>query len=60
MSETIDVASWLVLLSKVMSDDAKREEIIARISAVSGVKPQDVTEILYAALEVLSEYLPVQ
>lgn len=58
MSETIDAATWLVFLTKVLSDETKREEVIARIAELSGVEPQDVAKILYAARDVLAEDLP--
>ena len=60
MSETIDVATWLIFLTEHLSDDTKREEFVARMCARTGMSREDVTKILYAAREALAEHLPAQ
>ena len=61
MSEVvIDVNATLIALSAHLSDDAKREEIVARISEQTGISHEDVRAILYAARDTLAEYLPTQ
>ena len=61
MSEKlIDINTTLIILSAYLSDDAKREEVVARISKRTGISREDVCAILYAARDTLAEYLPAQ
>ena len=61
MSDTvIDVNTFLIVLAAHLEDDAKREEVVARIARQTGVRREDVLTILYATRDALAEYLPAQ
>jgi hypothetical protein len=58
VTETIDVATWLMYLVEIYSDESKKERVVLQLCGATGFDREKVETLLDALFEVLAERLP--